>query len=97
MSNRFASLKEEATARVTPAKAKPVQEMAKAEPISVPGSSLAKARIGKKPIGGYFSPDMWRALHQLVLDGEAPSIQALVGEGLDLLLRSKGKHPFGER
>ena len=97
--SRFGALKEEATARSAPAKAKvavnsqpePVAEVATAAP------KIAKARVGKKPVMGYYSPELWRTLHQMVLDGEAPSIQALLGEGIDLLLRSKGRHPFGER
>jgi hypothetical protein len=39
---------------------------------------------------------MSRTLRQLALD-EGSSVQALVGEGLDLLMRARGKHPFGER
>jgi len=54
------------------------------------------------PIGGYFSPELSRALHQLALDESVPGkprvkIQALLGEAIDLLLRDRGKSPFGER
>jgi hypothetical protein len=59
-------------------------------------------REGKVPIGGYFSPELSRALHQLALDESEPGkprvkIQALLGEALDLLLRSRNRSPFGER
>lgn len=97
--SRFGALKEEATSRAAPIKAKPA-EVIKPDPLSETSSAspkIAKARIGKKPVMGYYSPELWRALHQMVLDGEAPSVQALLGEGIDLLLRSKGRHPFGER
>lgn len=59
-------------------------------------------REGKVPVGGYFSPELSRALHQLALDESEPGkprvkIQALLGEALDLLLRSRNRSPFGER
>lgn len=60
------------------------------------GATIAKARENKKLVGGYFSPDVRRALHQLSLDEET-TIQSLLGEALDLLMRSRDKHPFGER
>lgn len=85
--SRFAGLKNEAAAKVTP-----IQPTA-AEPQA---STVAKAREGKKLVGGYFSPAVRRGLHQLALD-EGTTIQALLGEALDLLQRSRGKHPFGER
>jgi shikimate kinase len=45
---------------------------------------------------GYFSPSVSRALHQLALDTDS-TIQALLGEAIDELMRKHGKHPFGER
>lgn len=56
----------------------------------------AKAREGKKAVVGYFSQEMSRMLRQLALD-EGTSVQALLGEAIDLLMRARGKHPFGER
>jgi hypothetical protein len=61
-----------------------------------PASATAKAREGKKPVMGYFSPQVRRTLHQLALD-EGTTIQALLGEALDHLMRARGKHPFDER
>lgn len=58
--------------------------------------ALAPSRQGKRALTVYVSPDTWRELRQLALD-EGSSVQALVGEALDLLARSRGKHPFGER
>ena len=59
-------------------------------------------REGKVPVGGYFSPEFSRALHQLALDESEPGkprvkIQALLGEAVDLLLRSRNRSPLGER
>jgi hypothetical protein len=56
----------------------------------------AKAREGKKAIVGYFSEDLSRTLRVMAIE-ENTTVQALVGESLDLLMRARGKHPFGER
>ena len=56
----------------------------------------AATRAGKKAVSGYFSREMSRALHMLALERET-SLQALMGEAFDDLLRKYGKHPFGER
>lgn len=54
------------------------------------------SRTGKKAVSGYFSPELSRALHMLVLE-QGTSLQALMGEAFDDLFRKYGKHPFGER
>lgn len=70
---------------------------APAEPATdAPASNKTKAREGKKAIVGYFSEDMSRQLRVLAIE-EGVTVQALVGEALDMLLRARGKHPFGER
>ena len=86
--SRFSALKKDVAAKAAPAP--PVAAAERAV------SSIAKAREGKKPVMGYFSPQVRRTLHQLALD-EGTTIQALLGESLDLLMRARGKHPFGER
>lgn len=87
--SRFSALKKDVAAKAAPPPSPPkVAEGAV--------SSVAKAREGKKPVMGYFSPQVRRTLHQLALD-EGTTIQALLGESLDLLMRARGKHPFGER
>jgi hypothetical protein len=85
--SRFAGLKQTAAAKAAPALA--------AVP-DAPRSGIAKARENKKLVGGYFSPDVRRALHLLALE-EGTTIQGLLGEALDHLMRARGKHPFGER
>ncbi len=86
--SRFSALKADPSPRAAPTRSKP--------PIATVTTPAAKARDGKKPVMGYYSPTVRRALHQLALD-EGTSIQALLGEALDLLMRARGKHPFGER
>lgn len=66
------------------------------------GRTYPTYREGKVPIGGYFSPELSRALHQLALDESVPGqprvkIQGLLGEAIDMLLRDRGKSTFGER
>jgi hypothetical protein len=68
----------------------------------VRGRRYPTYREGKVPVGGYFSPELSKALHQMALDESVPGqprkrVQALIGEALDLLMQSRGKHAFGER
>ena len=91
MNSRFAGLK----------KAPPAPPPGEAPAPALPPPPAAAARPrnpreGKKAVVGYFSPAVSRALHQLALDSEA-SIQALLGEAIDDLMRKHGRHPFGER
>ena len=58
--------------------------------------SYPKHRQGKKALIAYFSPDVSKGLRQLALD-EDTTMQALLGEAVDMLMRDRGKHPFGER
>lgn len=59
-------------------------------------SPTTPSREGKKAVSAYFSRELSRALHRLALD-QGTSLQALMGEAFDDLLRKYGKHPFGER
>jgi N-acyl-L-homoserine lactone synthetase len=87
--SRFGAIKSERASR-------PAGEAAAtAAPVSGSASRTA-ARVGKKAISGYFSAEMSRALHLLGLE-HGRSLQALMGEAFDDLLRKYGKHPFGER
>jgi hypothetical protein len=81
--SRFAAIRSERSAKSSP------EEPAEHHPRS-PG------RSGKKAISGYFSPDVSRGLHLLALE-QGTSLQALMGEAFDDLMRKYGKHPFGER
>lgn len=58
--------------------------------------TAAKARVGKTMLAGYFSAEAARAVRILAAE-EDVTVQALIGEGIDLVLRKYGKHPFGER
>jgi hypothetical protein len=64
--------------------------------VEAPVAMPAKARVGKTMVAGYFSPEMARAVKLLAVE-RGVTVQALIGEGLDLVLRQGGKHPMGER
>ena len=82
--SRFAAIKTDRSTAAPPADSTP------------PIAGKSSSRMGKKAVSGYFSPEMSHALHILALD-QRTSLQALMGEALDDLLRKYGKHPFGER
>ena len=63
---------------------------------TAPNAGRSLARTGKKAVSGYFSRELSQALHMLALD-QRTSLQALMGEAFDDLMRKYGKHPFGER
>ncbi len=87
--SRFAAIK---SGKAVPAAAAP----SPAAPDAPPASAKAPARIGKKAVSDDFSPEMSRGLHLLALEQEK-SLQALMGEAFDDLMRKYGKPPFGER
>ncbi len=68
------------------------------EPVvaAIPASTPAKARQGKTMIAGYFSPELARAIKMLAVE-RGVTVQAIIGEGLDAVLRQHQRHPFGER
>jgi hypothetical protein len=65
-------------------------------PPSPQAQPSAKARQGKTMIAGYFSPELARAIKILAVE-RGLTVQALIGEGLDAVLRQHQRHPFGER
>jgi hypothetical protein len=80
----------------TPAPSPPLAPPAEAMVSTVVASAPAKARQGKTMIAGYFSPDLARAIKILAVE-RGVTVQALIGEGLDAVLRQHQRHPFGER
>lgn len=81
----------------TPAEAGEPSLVATPEPASarVP-APRAKAREGKKPVVGYFSEDLSRELRVLsAMEGR--TMQALLGEAIDLLMTDRGRNRFNER
>ena len=56
-------------------------------------STRAKAREGKKAIVGYYSPEMSQQLQTLAVSQER-TMQAMLGEGLNLLFERHGLPTF---
>jgi hypothetical protein len=90
--SRFAALKKASVA--TPATVADTTDVAAQQPM--PQRIPVNSRDGKKAVVGYFSPGLSKALRLLALQQDS-SIQALLGEAIDDLLRKHGGHPFGER
>ena len=83
--SRFAAIKTSQAAR------QPVQPAPEG-----PMSGKRGARRGKKLISGHFSSELSRAMHLLALE-QGVTLQALLGEAFDDLMRKYAKHPVGER
>ena len=88
--SKFGAMKQQ---RVEKAKA---DEPAPAQEIASTNAPKSAARQGKKAVSAYFSPDVSRGLNVLAAEN-GTTLQALLGEAIDLLMRQYGKHPFGER
>ena len=82
MSGRFGVLKQKPSAPAVVAHA--------------PADAGAPDRAGKMMVGGHFSHQLGRTIKVLAAESGV-TVQSLVGEALDDLLRKYGKHPFGER
>lgn len=92
---RFAGLKQDLPPSQTAA-AKAVKPAPTASETAEATVKRRPAREGKKGILGHFSPELSRALNIMAIE-EGTTVQALMGEAFDLLMRARGKHPFGER
>jgi hypothetical protein len=55
----------------------------------------APSRIGRKAISGYFSPELSMALHHCARKHDL-SLQALMAEAFNDVLRKYGESPVGE-
>lgn len=88
--SKFGAMKQQ---RADRSKAEPIAP-APADEGTAPVRSAA--RQGKKAVSAYFSPEVSRGLNVLAAEN-GTTLQALMGEAIDLLMRQYGKHPFGER
>ncbi len=82
MSNKFA-------AALKPEKTEKHPESPPVAPIDAP-EPKRPSRQGVKHIGGYFDPVVSKQLRTIAID-EDSSVQALLGEALDMLFQSRGK------
>lgn len=91
MSSRFGVLKPQPASPTAPA-----SQPAEDAPLVGAIKPARQDRAGKKMVGGHFSAELSRAINILSAEQDK-TVQALVGEAIDDLLRKYGKHPFGER
>lgn len=87
--SRFANL-------ATKAANVPVPQAAPAHVEERAAAVVAPSREGRKAITGYFNPELSMSLHILARK-QGKSLQALMGEAFDDLLRKYGEHPIGDR
>ena len=90
--SRFGAMKAQRTEK-TKAPEPAATAPGEAESVATP---RAAARQGKKAVSAYFSAEVSRGLNVLAAEN-GTTLQALIGEAIDLLMRQYGKHPFGER
>lgn len=93
VSGRLSGLKDALKAERKPPQNEPAVQAAP-EPGRI--STRAKARVGKRALVGYFSPELSRTLNMMATERDT-TLQAILGEAIDLWLREQGRHPFGER
>lgn len=79
-------LKQVGTGKSATGKVQPAQKVKPTNPAS---PHYRPSRAGKKAITGYFDPAVSTQVRQLALD-EDTSVEALVGEALDLLFEQRG-------
>lgn len=67
------------------------------EPVAAPDAKGARpvSREGRKQIAGFFTPDMSMAMHMLARR-RGQSLQALMAEAFNDVLRKHGETPVGE-
>lgn len=65
------------------------------EPREAEASPRASSREGRKQIAGFFTPEMSFAMHMLARR-QGRSLQALMAEAFNDVLRKHGESPIGE-
>ena len=95
--SRFANLadKPKASSKPQARLAVPDNEEAVAASMSISTSPRSNSRAGRKAIAGYFSPEMSLAMH-VCARKHGLSLQELMAEAFDDVLRKYGQSPVGE-
>jgi hypothetical protein len=60
----------------------------------ITSTAIARSRIGRKAISGYFAPELSLALHHCARKHDI-SLQALMAEAFNDVLRKYGESPVG--
>ena len=93
MSGRLSGLKDAIKAERQPLRPEPVPQT---EPSLKAVSLKARARAGKHALVGYFSADMTTEIN-VIAKQRRTTVQAILGEAIDLWMEANGKNRFGER
>ncbi len=95
--SRFANLadKPKVSPKPQPQPAAPDKEEAAVATVSISTPARSKSRAGRKAIAGYFSPEMSLAMHTCARK-HCLSLQELMTEAFDDVLRKYGQSPVGE-
>jgi hypothetical protein len=94
--SKFGAMKQQRVEKARATDASPATEAASDTASEGASSPRSVARQGKKAVSAYFSLEVSRGLNVLAAEN-GTTLQALLGEAIDLLMRQHGKHPFGER
>lgn len=62
---------------------------------AAPAAGRPESRVGRKQIAGFFTPEMSFAMHMLARR-QGRSLQALMAEAFNDVLRKHGESPIGE-
>jgi hypothetical protein len=93
MSGRLSGLKDAIKAERQP----PRQEVpTRTDAPQAPTTTRAKARAGKHALVGYYSEEMTTEVN-VIAKQRRTTVQAIIGEALDLWMEQNGKHRFNER
>jgi hypothetical protein len=95
--NRFANLADKPKVSPNPQhkSAMPDNEEAAVATMSIGTPPRSNSRFGRKAIAGYFSPEMSLAMH-VCARKHGLSLQELMTEAFDDVLRKYGQSPVGE-
>jgi hypothetical protein len=66
-----------------------------ADTLASSASTRPESRVGRKQIAGFFTPEMSFAMHMLARR-QGRSLQALMAEAFNDVLRKHGESPIGE-
>ena len=94
--SKFGAMKQQRVEKARATEPSPTIEAASGVASEAAPAPRSVARQGKKAVSAYFSPEVSRGLNVLAAEN-GTTLQALLGEAIDLLMRQHGKHPFGER
>jgi len=93
MSGRLSGLKDAIKAERQPLRPEATPS---SEAFVQPSRTKTKARAGKHALVGYFSEGMTTEVN-VIAKQRRTTVQAIIGEAIDLWMEANGKNRFGER